>query len=113
MISWYDILLKTGILQRPSAISSCPPITETPSASTSTGPKSSGASPSEPRSGKVRLSEAVRKMPAGQVTIGVSETDIEIQGNGPRFTLRPLTVDDFPIEPSDRDDLYERLLAGA
>ena len=44
------------------------------------------------------LSEAVRKMPIGQVTIGVSDTDIEIQGNGPRFTLRPLVVDDFPIQ---------------
>jgi len=44
------------------------------------------------------LSEAVRKMPAGQVTIGVSDTDIEIQGNGPRFTLRPLSVDDFPAQ---------------
>jgi len=44
------------------------------------------------------LSEAVRKMPAGAVTIGVSDTDIEIQGNGPRFTLRPLTVDDFPVQ---------------
>lgn len=44
------------------------------------------------------LSEAVRKMPAGQVTIGVSDTDIEIQGNGPRFTLRPLAVDDFPTQ---------------
>lgn len=43
------------------------------------------------------LSEAVRKMPAGQVTIGVSDTDIEIQGNGPRFTLRPLNVEDFPV----------------
>jgi len=44
------------------------------------------------------LSEAVRKMPAGQVTIGVSDTDIEIQGNGPRFTLRPLDVEDFPVQ---------------
>ena len=44
------------------------------------------------------LSEAVRKMPSGAVTIGVSDTDIEIQGNGPRFTLRPLTVDDFPVQ---------------
>ncbi len=44
------------------------------------------------------LSEAVRKMPAGQVTIGVGDTDIEIQGNGPRFTLRPLSVDDFPTQ---------------
>jgi DNA polymerase-3 subunit beta len=44
------------------------------------------------------LSEAVRKMPPGQVTIGVSENDIEIQGHGPRFTLRPLAVDDFPTQ---------------
>ena len=44
------------------------------------------------------LSEAVRKMPAGSVTIGVSETDIVIEGNGPRFTLRPLNVDDFPTQ---------------
>jgi len=44
------------------------------------------------------LSEAVRKMPAGQVTVGATETDIEIQGNGPRFTLRPLTVEDFPTQ---------------
>jgi DNA polymerase-3 subunit beta len=44
------------------------------------------------------LSEAVRKMPAGQVTVGVSDTDIVIEGNGPKFTLRPLTVDDFPTQ---------------
>lgn len=44
------------------------------------------------------LSEAVRKMPSGTVIIGVSDTDIEIQGNGPRFTLRPLTVEDFPVQ---------------
>ncbi|HJS71559.1 MAG TPA: DNA polymerase III subunit beta [Acidimicrobiia bacterium] len=44
------------------------------------------------------LSEAVRKMPPGQVTIGVTDNDIEIQGNGPRFTLRPLNADDFPIQ---------------
>jgi DNA polymerase-3 subunit beta len=37
-------------------------------------------------------------MPPGQVTIGVSDTDFEIQGNGPRFTLRPLAVDDFPTQ---------------
>jgi DNA polymerase III subunit beta len=44
------------------------------------------------------LSEAVRKMPAGMVTIGATDTEIEIQGNGPRFTLRPLAVDDFPTQ---------------
>ena len=43
------------------------------------------------------LSEAVRKMPAGAVTVGSSDNDIEIQGNGPRFTLRPLALDDFPL----------------
>jgi len=47
------------------------------------------------------LSEAVRKMPAGEVTIGVSDTEIEIQGNGPRFNLRPLNAEDFPTQ----DDL--------
>jgi DNA polymerase-3 subunit beta len=44
------------------------------------------------------LSEAVRKMPAGFVTIGATDTDIEIQGNGPRFTFRPLNIDDFPVQ---------------
>jgi DNA polymerase-3 subunit beta len=44
------------------------------------------------------LAEAVRKMPPGDVTIGVTETEIEIQGNGPRFNLRPLNADDFPTQ---------------
>lgn len=44
------------------------------------------------------LSEAVRKMPAGSVTIGATETEVEIQGNGPRFSLRPLALDDFPVQ---------------
>lgn len=44
------------------------------------------------------LSEAVRKMPAGQVTIGATENEIEIEGNGPRFTLRPLNAEDFPTQ---------------
>ena len=44
------------------------------------------------------LSEAVRKMPVGQVTIGATENEIEIQGNGPRFTLRPLNAEDFPTQ---------------
>lgn len=44
------------------------------------------------------LSEAVRKMPAGMVTLGATDNDVEIQGNGPRFTLRPLNADDFPTQ---------------
>lgn len=42
------------------------------------------------------LSEAVRKMPVGVVTIGVSDGEVEILGKGPRFTLRTLNLDDFP-----------------
>lgn len=44
------------------------------------------------------ISEAVRKMPVGDVTVGATENDIVVQGNGPRFTLRPLSVDDFPTQ---------------
>ena len=42
------------------------------------------------------LSEAVRKMPVGVVTMGVSDGEVEILGKGPRFTLRTLNLDDFP-----------------
>ncbi len=44
------------------------------------------------------ISEAVRKMPVGEVTIGATDTDIVVEGNGPRFTLRPLSVEDFPTQ---------------
>lgn len=40
--------------------------------------------------------EAIRRMPAGAVTIGATDTEIEILGRGPRFTLRPLALADFP-----------------
>jgi DNA polymerase-3 subunit beta len=42
------------------------------------------------------ITEAVRKMPAGVVTIASNEGEIEIEGRGPRFSLRELAVDDFP-----------------
>jgi DNA polymerase-3 subunit beta len=42
------------------------------------------------------LAEAVRKMPPGVVTLSVGGGDAEIQGKGPRFTLRTLALDDFP-----------------
>ncbi|MFQ5523401.1 MAG: DNA polymerase III subunit beta [Acidimicrobiia bacterium] len=44
------------------------------------------------------MTEAVRKMPVGQVTIDADEHEVTIEGNGPRFTLRPLVVDDFPTQ---------------
>jgi DNA polymerase-3 subunit beta len=43
------------------------------------------------------LAEAVRKMPPGVVTVGVEDGDVEIQGKGPRFSLRTLNLDDFPM----------------
>lgn len=47
-------------------------------------------------SGKL-LSDAVRKLPPGAVTIGTTDADVEIIGRGPRFTLRQLSLDDFPV----------------
>ncbi len=42
------------------------------------------------------LTDAVRRMPPGSVTIGTEDSDIEIVGKGPRFSIRPLNVDDYP-----------------
>lgn len=55
------------------------------------------------------LENAVRRMPSGPVTISASETDVEILGKGPRFSVRPLALDDYPtlddttIEGTDVD----------
>lgn len=42
------------------------------------------------------LADAVRRMPAGTVTIGSADGDVEILGRGPRFSIRPLNAEDFP-----------------
>ncbi|HLT96895.1 MAG TPA: DNA polymerase III subunit beta [Acidimicrobiia bacterium] len=42
------------------------------------------------------LADAVRRMPAGPVTIGSTDGEVEIVGKGPRFSIRPLNVEDFP-----------------
>lgn len=50
------------------------------------------------------LAEAVRKMPPGVVTLSVGGGDAEIQGKGPKFTLRTLSLDDYPnldVSPVD------------
>ena len=44
--------------------------------------------------------EAVRKLPAGAVTISAAGGQVEITGNGPRFKLRELAVDDYPVAGS-------------
>jgi len=41
-------------------------------------------------------SEAVRKLPAGAVTMSANDGEVEITGNGPRFRLREFVVADFP-----------------
>lgn len=49
--------------------------------------------------------EAVRKLPAGAVTIRTDEGEVEITGNGPSFRLRQLAVDDFPrLEGEEASD---------
>lgn len=42
------------------------------------------------------LADAVRRMPAGAVTISSGDGEIEILGKGPRFSVRPLNVEDYP-----------------
>lgn len=42
------------------------------------------------------LAEAVRKMPPGPVTVGVTDSEVEILGKGPRFVVRPLNTEDYP-----------------
>lgn len=43
--------------------------------------------------------EAVRKLPQGAVAMSAADGEVEITGNGPRFRLRELSVDDFPEIP--------------
>jgi DNA polymerase-3 subunit beta len=42
------------------------------------------------------LGEAVRKMPPGAVTIATNDSEAEIEGKGPRFSIRLLSIEDFP-----------------
>ena len=42
------------------------------------------------------LGEAVRKMPPGAVTIATNDSEAEIEGKGPRFSIRLLNIEDFP-----------------
>ena len=40
--------------------------------------------------------DAVRKLPVGAVSMNAADGEVEITGNGPRFRLREMTVEDFP-----------------
>lgn len=52
------------------------------------------------------MTDAIRRMPEGAVTIRSEDGEIELAGNGPRFTIRPLSLEDYP-------DLPETDLTGA
>lgn len=61
--------------------------------------------------------EAVRKLPPGAVSISTSDGEVEIQGNGPRFRLRELNVEDYPqvgaVESDESVDVDGRELLSA
>lgn len=43
--------------------------------------------------------EAIRKMPAGQVSLRSDGQELVIEGRGPRFAIRELPVDEYPDVP--------------
>ena len=52
------------------------------------------------------MTDAIRRMPEGVVTIRANDGEVELEGNGPRFTIRQLAIDDYP-------DLAEPDMSGA
>ena len=52
--------------------------------------------------------DAVRKLPQGAVSMTAADGEVEITGNGPRFRLREMNVDDFPaVSESTEGDSVE------
>lgn len=45
------------------------------------------------------VTDVIKRMPEGAVTIRSEEGSVEIQGNGPRFMLRQLALEDYPDLP--------------
>jgi len=52
------------------------------------------------------MTDAVRRMPEGAITIRSDDGEVELSGNGPQFTIRQLALEDYP-------DLAEPDLGGA
>ncbi len=50
------------------------------------------------------LTDAVRRMPAGNITIDAGGNEVIISGRGPEFRLRALETSDFPSISSDEGD---------
>jgi DNA polymerase III subunit beta len=45
------------------------------------------------------VTEAIRKMPAGQLTLRSDGQELHIEGRGPKFSIREMGVDEFPDVP--------------
>ncbi len=45
------------------------------------------------------VTDAIRRMPEGVVSLRSGEGNVEIEGNGPRFVLRQLALEDYPDLP--------------
>ena len=52
------------------------------------------------------MTDAIRRMPEGAVTLRSVDGEVEMEGNGPKFTIRELALDDYP-------DLAEPDMTGA
>ena len=51
------------------------------------------------------MTDAVRRMPEGAITIRSEDGEVELSGNGPRFTIRQLALEDYPdLAEPDLDD---------
>ncbi len=54
------------------------------------------------------MTDAVRRMPEGAVTIRSDKGEVELSGNGPRFTIREMSLDDYPeLADPDLSDAVE------
>lgn len=42
------------------------------------------------------MTDAIRRMPDGVVTIRAEQAEVELEGNGPKFTIRQLAIEDYP-----------------
>lgn len=42
------------------------------------------------------MTDAVRRMPEGAVTLRSGDGEVEMEGNGPKFTIRQLALEDYP-----------------
>ena len=51
------------------------------------------------------MTDVIRRMPEGAITLRLTGGEVEVSGNGPRFTIRTWALDEFPVleDPDLRD----------